>query len=217
MPLTYSCVISHPYDVGDAVIEFVALLETQLINRGAPVLDLIPYTAKERLAGLKVEAGIARALCESVCMIAVYMPTYERRAFCLREFAAMEAYEEERRKVLKDRMRQDQSMTLTIVYRHRESNGNRMVPSWIRNQSYFDFSNYAMAGKSVFRNPKSIDALETIVRRMSDVKEVLVSSADDPCPPRTNYSLPAADSKAVKERLAASPPWQGQPLRRFDP
>jgi hypothetical protein len=211
MPITHSCFLSYPYNVGNDVERFVTRLETELRDRGMPYLGMAPYSATERLKGLKVEAGIARALCESVCMIAVYMPMYERHPFCLREFAAMEAHEFKRRKLLGEKLHPEQTMILTIVFRYGGVNGGRVVPKWIKEGSYFDFSDYAMTARRFFANSKCVSDLETMIKRIVAIHAALQTLPEDPCGIGQGSSLPSEDE--VKSRLVAAPPWQKAPLR----
>lgn len=73
MPLQYSCFVSYRHSQDDIVQELVASLKRELSRW----LDMDVYVDKERLkGGMLFNRELAKALCESVCLIVVYTPTY---------------------------------------------------------------------------------------------------------------------------------------------
>ena len=62
------------------------------------------YVDKQRLSGgFSFNEALARAICESVCLIVVFSPTYLDSPYCADELLAMEEIEEQRKHVLGSR------------------------------------------------------------------------------------------------------------------
>ena len=99
MPFDYSCFISYrhtKYKQNSAYLEkIVESLAGELERR----VEAEVCRDKERLKGASFyNEALAGALCRSVCMIALYCPTYFSvdHPFCSREFRAMEELERKR-------------------------------------------------------------------------------------------------------------------------
>jgi len=95
MPLKYSCFISYRHTQKDIVQGLVTSLKTELSRW----LDMDVYLDEERLKGGEFfNAKLAQAICESVCLIVVYTPTYfsDKNTYCAREYKAMEELEQVR-------------------------------------------------------------------------------------------------------------------------
>src|SRR5215510_8791933 len=91
MPFKYSCFISYCHGKEDLVRTFIEELKKALKRHLDAYLDEGVYIDEERLRGGDLyNEKLAEAICQSVCMIVVYMPKYERHPYCLREYAAME-------------------------------------------------------------------------------------------------------------------------------
>jgi hypothetical protein len=103
MPIQHACFISYPHprvkrsDLSRFVKDFVRALEEKLDGYvSEPV-----YFDKDRLKpGYNYDEKLAKAICESVCMVVVYFPEYQRREYCLREFELMEKIDVKRKEVL---------------------------------------------------------------------------------------------------------------------
>src|SRR5690349_8199636 len=94
MPFKYSCFVSYCHGKEDLVKTFIRELKTALKQYLDAYLDEEVYIDEDRLQGGDFyNEKLAEAICQSVCMIVVYTPKYERHPYCLREYAAMEELE----------------------------------------------------------------------------------------------------------------------------
>ena len=90
------------------------------------------YLDSDRMKGAEFyNEALALNLCRSVCMVALYWPTYFSRehTFCSREFRAMEALEAKRLKLLTDPAERTKSLIIILALRGFDS-----IPEAIRQQ-----------------------------------------------------------------------------------
>src|SRR5713101_965974 len=101
MAFKYACFISYCHGQYDLVKGFMDQLKAALKSELEPLLDEQVYIDEERLKpGYSYNEELAKAICQSVCMIVVYSPKYERHEYCVREFEGMEQLEKQRRHLL---------------------------------------------------------------------------------------------------------------------
>jgi hypothetical protein len=194
MPLKYSCFISFRH--GDRTLPTdTNLLEAIAIQlKEALSSELQAYTAKEvyvdweRLKGGDFYTqALATALCESACMVMVYMPTYfdEHKTFCAREYKAMEGLEARRLKNLGLSVL-EHGLIIPIVFR-----GMKFLPSEIRMQrAYYDFQSFQLGEKRMARNKKFIPQIREISEYIFDRCHDLESLPIDPFQECANFSFP---------------------------
>lgn len=117
------------------------------------------FVDREQLGGGDdLDRAIAQALCESVCMIAIYTPKYEAHAYTRREFAAMQLIEEERKRWYN---LPSHLIIPVIMTRHPLS-----LPAQITRAMYVDFSRYTLASADLKTNPEFLPDIEKIVQRI---------------------------------------------------
>ena len=76
---------------------FIEQFTDSLRNELDPLLSEGIYLDEERLnAGEHYNPAIANELCNSACMVMIYVPTYEQSSYCMREFTGMVRLERER-------------------------------------------------------------------------------------------------------------------------
>ena len=122
-------------------------------------LDEEVYVDSERLKpGYEYNEELAQAICESVCMIVVYSPRYERHEYCLREFTAMERIEEKRRALLGEKGH-GRRFIIPIVF---GGNLNRLPARIKGSQHCSDFSRFTLASTDISRNPDFVTEIEKI-------------------------------------------------------
>ncbi|HET9909818.1 MAG TPA: TIR domain-containing protein, partial [Anaerolineales bacterium] len=83
MPIKYSCFISYKHDSVNIARDFQDALENEI----SLLLNLPVYRDEERLhAGDFFNSALAQALCQSACMVMIYIPRYFDKAstYCAR-------------------------------------------------------------------------------------------------------------------------------------
>ena len=141
MAFKHACFISYCHGQHDLIKGFIDQLKSALKAELETLLDEDVYIDEERLKpGYKHEESLTRAICESVCMIVVYSPRYERHEYCMREYEAMVKLEEGRRKLLGPAGR-GRGFIIPVILR-----GGDDVPPRIREHlHYADFSRFTLA------------------------------------------------------------------------
>src|SRR5712692_4192213 len=147
MPFQYSCFISYAHGQEQLIRRFIDELQKALKSSLEPYLDQQVYIDEERpKAGNRFNPKIARALCESVCMILVYVPKYGQHSYCVREYAAMEWLEEQRRALLGKKLPAERGFIIPIVLRGRHED---LPPKLKGHIHYADFSRYTTASSDI--------------------------------------------------------------------
>lgn len=152
MPFNHSCFISYRhalYSQGRAYTE-------QIVEALAGELEMMVsqrvFRDTDRLRGAEFyNETLATALCESVCMILLYWPTYFSRdhTFCTREYKAMERLEQSRLQLLPDPLERSHGLIIPIALRDFQS-----LPAEIRTKRFcYDFEPYTLRG-DMRRNPE---------------------------------------------------------------
>lgn len=201
MPIKYSCFISYPHGQ-DIIRDFIEQLTVELQKRIDFYLNYPPYYDQQRLKpGFLYNEALGTAICESVCMIVVYIPKYERSSYCLREFAAMEQVERQRRTRLgQQNMRQ--GMIIPIVLRALENDdGVAQLPTWLTAHRHCcNFSKYATGAGAdqILGNPEYVQEIERIARGIYEVFLALDELENDPCAECSDFSIP--DEQTVQQR-----------------
>ncbi|HKH46241.1 MAG TPA: toll/interleukin-1 receptor domain-containing protein [Thermoanaerobaculia bacterium] len=202
MPFQYSCFISYSDGQGDLMKRFIDELERALQSSLGPYLREGVYIDKKRLsAGYKYNEALAQAICQSVCMIVVYSPIYEKSSYCLREFTAMQRLEEKRFKAMESSISSQCGLIIPILFR-----GNAAeLPPIIREHIHFcDFSRFTTASTKITRHRESVEKIEQIARYIYDLYERFGKSGSDPCSQCTSFRLPA-ETEVQPWRTPVSP------------
>ncbi|HEY0372429.1 MAG TPA: toll/interleukin-1 receptor domain-containing protein [Thermoanaerobaculia bacterium] len=198
MPIRYACFISYPHGQTDLTKKFIGELKDALAEQIEGWQDEQVYLDAERLQpGYKFNESIARAICESVCMIVVYSPRYEKHLYCLREYAAMEQLEEQRRPLIKNPELREKGMIIPIVFR-----GKDYIPEKIgKRLHYLDFENY-VTPRAIGEDEKYAQQIADLAKYIYSLFHALEESDSDVCTDCDQFRLPAEDQ--VK-------PWRQRP------
>lgn len=156
-----------------------------------------------RLAGGDLlDPSIAQELCESVCMVMVYVPAYfdDQFTYCAREFKAMQALESQRLKKLSASTR-SHGLIIPIVCR-----GWSAFPGEIsRERVAYNFEPYLLEKDKISKHPKGKLELkriaEYIYNRVNDLQPI----ADEACQECPNFNLPSENEIANWVREVKSP------------
>ena len=190
MPAGYfkhACFVSYVHGQHDLVNGFITQLTRALSNELDAWLDETVYIDHERLQpGDRHEVELARAICESICLLVVYSPKYERHAYCMREFEAMRRVEARRLELLGPAAG-GRGFIIPILLR-----GGDSVPDEIRNHLHFrDFSRFTLATPDMSRNPEYIEPVAKIAKVIFEHAEAFRRRAIDPCQVCTEFRLGA--------------------------
>jgi hypothetical protein len=180
MSIKYACFISYPHGQANLIKTFVDLLKQALDDYLEPLEKSEVYIDKLRLnPGYNYNEGLAKAICQSACMIVVFMPIYEKSAYCLREFLAMECIEEKRKQMLGEKYDRTRRMIIPIVLRGDPQD----LPPKIRDIHYCDYSKFLLA--TLTRNEEFDKPINTIAadihKHCEDLEELESAGFSEEC------------------------------------
>jgi hypothetical protein len=189
MAFKYACFISYCHGQHDLVKGFIDQLKAALKSELEPLLDEGVYIDEERLKpGFKYNEALAKAICQSICMVVVYSPKYTRHEYCVREFEGMEKLEQQRLKLLGASSGDERGFIIPIVLR-----GGDEVPERItRNRHYANFSHFSLASPDIVRNPEYIAEIRKIADVIYERYKAFTHTSTDPCTICSSFSLPPA-------------------------
>lgn len=199
MAIRYGCFFSYAHGRHELMQRFKATLADALRCYLEPYFDNEDelFVDTEQLGGGDdLDRKIARAMCESVCMILIYTPKYEAHAYTRREYAAMRALEAERSKwyALPSHL-----IIPVIMTRHPLS----LPPQISEPGMYVDFSRYTLATGDLKTNPDFLPDIRRMVERITMHYHYL------------RYSIPP-DHDCSRFVLPSIPPeWRPAPPSHF--
>ena len=203
MPFEYSCFISYSHGQYDLTKRFVEELTDALKIYIEPYLGKQVYIDRERLKpGYHFNEALSEAICQSVCMIVVYWPTYEEHQYCLREYAAMEALEEKRFNTLGEAATREKGMIIPIILR-----GEDELPPKIKGKiHYSDFSKFTLAETSIKNKPEYIEKIEEIAKHIRKLYRAFQDSGKQICKDCSSFTIPAeTDLRPWREEASVAP------------
>jgi hypothetical protein len=186
MTIRYGCFLSYAHGQYAYMRKFSNDLIDALKCYLEPHLDMESelFVDREQLGGGDdLDARIARALCESVCMIVLYTPRYEAHAYTRREFAAMQMIEQQRRAwyALPSHL-----IIPVIMTRHPGGLPRQISEAGV----YADLSGYTLASVDLKTNPDYLPDITKIVQRIAShyhlLKHAMPAEHDCGC-----FALPA--------------------------
>lgn len=203
MPLRYSCFISYRHRPDDDIVPgLVSSLQKEL----SLWLDMDVYIDKERLEGGDFfNNELARALCESVCLIVVYTPTYfsKQHTYCAREYKAMEELEEQRLHELGLPKNKQHGLIIPIVYR-----GEEKLPENIKkDRNYHLFEAFQVSGRDNLKNPEYAEKIKEIAEYIGKRCDELQVVEDNVCAGCDTFSFPTEHdiSSWIEDMLPPKP------------
>ena len=173
MTIRYGCFLSYAHGQyaymskfkDDFVDALQCYLEPHLDNEDELFVD-----SQQLGGGDDLDGRIARALCESVCMVMLYTPKYEAHAYTRREFAAMQMIENER----KHWYALPSHLIIPVILTRHPSG----LPQQIAGPGmYVDFSGYTLASGDMKANPAYLPDIKKIVQRIASHYHLLKRSA----------------------------------------
>ena len=217
--LEHSCFISYRHGRGvyakRAIDDFLEALESRLEQ----YLDGKIYIDREELrAGVIYPSALAKALCESACLVVIYWPTYfsEQHTYCTREFMAMEALETQRITSIKEMKEKNLGLIIPVVF-----TAASRVPGKIAESRYYqDFTGYRLGGPKLYEHPQFEDKIIEIAGYITECYDILDSSAEDICGDCGSFELPTKeealvwlDTNAIRRRKKANLGFPGREER----
>jgi hypothetical protein len=189
MAFRYACFISYRHATGELMTTAVDELYKALTDElEAYVGGDSVYCDKDRLnAGEIFPEKISNALYRSVCMIAVYTPTYfdKEHTYCAREFKAMEMLEKQRLERLKPEDKNN-GLIIPIVFR-----GLEHLPREIKQRRHYsNFENFLLCDSKINRHPLFAPAINKIAKYIDDRYDKLVKLGDSLFDNDDNFKLP---------------------------
>jgi hypothetical protein len=198
MAFKYSCFISYCHGQYELTKGFIEQLKQALKAELEPLLDEEVYIDEERLKpGYRYNEALAKAICQSICMIVVYSPRYERHEYCGREFAGMEILEQTRRQML-GQVVPASGFIIPVIFRGEAD----LPPRITQGRHYADFSQFTLATANISRNPQYVTEIRKIAQVIYERYQAFEAAAADACAPCATFLLPNA---------SAVPPWRDRP------
>jgi hypothetical protein len=199
MAFKCACFISYPHNAGKSVDKFVARLKEELQDRFAQFVTDPIVTDHDFPTGANFNKAIAQKICESACLLVVYMPVYQRKPFCIQEYTAMERLEAERYRALQQDLSGQFGMILPLVYTGEENK----IPNWISEHiNYKNISQFTLADPVAVFDQQDFQAwLLKIANMVDSLYNVFQASPNNPCLICGTYSLPDAQDAAVVKKL----------------
>jgi TIR domain len=186
MPIKYSCFISYRHDSTAIAKDFQDALENEL----SLLINLPVYIDEDRLSGGQFfNKAIASALCQSACMIMIYIPRYFEYAspYCAREYKAMEQLELRRlAKLRRNGNSNPNGFIIPVVYR-----GLEVFPKQIKsNRQFYNFESYFLGGRTRKNNVKYLTAIKDIANYIFQRCQDLNTLPSDPCDGCEEFVIP---------------------------
>lgn len=201
MPIKYSCFISYRHDSVTMAKEFQDALESEL----SLLINLPVYRDEERLEpGQFFNDALAKALCQSACMVAIYIPRYFEFAspYCAREFKAMEYLETQRlTKLKKIGISDPNGFIIPVAYR-----GHDILPKSIKSKRQcYNFEPYFLGGKTQKGNKNYLVSVKNIASYIFNRCQDLNKLPSDPCVGCGSFVIPKKSQISSWLRTMATP------------
>jgi hypothetical protein len=188
MAFKYACFISYCHGQYGLIKGFMDQLKAALKGELEALLDEQVFIDEERLKpGYQYDEELAKAICESVCMIVVYSPRYARQEYCMREYEAMKRLEERRRALLGPSAH-GRGFIIPIVLR-----GDEETLARVRQHTHYcDFSRFTLATPDISRNPEYVEEIRKIAEVIYEQYRLFRDAGSDPCATCIEFKLPPA-------------------------
>jgi hypothetical protein len=198
MAFQYACFVSYPHGQFELMASFIEQLKSALDAYLDPLLDEQVYIDRQRLQpGYRYNEELAKAICQSVCMVVVYSPKYERHEYCVREYEAMVKLEESRRTMLGPAGR-GRGFIIPVILR-----GGDDIPPRIREHvHYTDFSRFTLATPRLASNPEYVGEIQKIAQVIYDHYRAFADRGANPCADCEAFALPSPSAVAGWRRPA---------------
>jgi hypothetical protein len=158
MPLRHACFISYRHGQHSLMKRFVDDFCEALASELEALVEMRIYRDQLRLEGGDFYTqALATGLCESVCLIMIFTPTYfsSEHSYCAREYAAMKLLEKERLPI-----GQQHGLIIPVVLR-----GFDQLPEEIRSRRQaYNFDHFSLSDQRLVKNKN----FKVEIRKMAD-------------------------------------------------
>jgi hypothetical protein len=212
MPFRYACFVSYRHGQHQAVRDTVLRFRESLAGELAHWLSDLPvYLDEGRLQpGNLYNEALATALCQSVCMVMLFTPTYfdSIHRYCAREYHGMLALERHRLAFLEEEHRQN-GLIIPIVIR-----GEDYLPSEISNRrSYRNFEKFLRGHRDMSRHPDYSTAIRDLAEYITARHAIMRPMGEEICKGCDTFSLPHGEELDDWLQTVSSVPFPGRKLR----
>ena len=188
MAFSHACFISYRHRPGREYMTIIEDLRTTLQDEVVIWMNQQVYLDSDRLRGGNFfNRSLARALCESVCMVVFYIPPYfdSDYTYCAREFKAMEELEARRLRAL-DIEGGENGLIIPIVCR-----GWDVFPQEIKDSRHcHNFEPYYMQKRKISQHPKGLTEVRRIAKYIFDRYQEMKARADELCRGCGQFNIP---------------------------
>lgn len=188
MPFKYACFISYRRGTEEMAQEMIADLHDALAGEIELAFGTnAVFRDETRLYGGDfLNDALARALCQSVCMILVFTRSYfdQNRTYCAREYKAMERLEQERLQLLPPEKRVH-GLIIPIVFR-----GIKYLPQELKQRLCLNFDRYLGSDGPMRRHPYYASEIRKVVEYMENLYTAFANLAIDPCEQCEHFTFP---------------------------
>jgi hypothetical protein len=145
-----------------------------------------------------IDEKIALALCESACMVVVYVPSYlsNDHSYCAREFCAMIELERQRYENVSNIADTKKSLIITIAFCEVE----RVPPEIKGNRKIIEFKDFNSASRRILKKDRYIKEFAEIAKYI-DERYKMLNNLTLLNPKCTEFKLPDDNSDNVKKLL----------------
>lgn len=165
MVFKHACFVSYCHDDDMGMTGFMKQLKEALNSSlGVHIKNKKAYIDDKLQPGDVFDKKLAKAICQSICLIVIYTPPYEESEYCLKEFAAMEYIEDKRMELIGEKITRDERLIIPIIFR-----GEDDLPAKISaNIHYCDCSKMALSSflGDLPSNPDFLDKIEVEVAKV---------------------------------------------------
>jgi hypothetical protein len=173
MSFEHACFISYRHhEQSEIQNRFVQDLCTAIRNELALLIEENLFIDRDKLrGGAFFDRTLSKALCKSICMIAIYTPTYfsTKNPYCAREFRAMEALEKNRLDKVSKASARENGLIIPVVLR-----GEKTLPPHIKNlRHFYSFERFALTSRQIARDRQFALLAKEIADVIADRRSML--------------------------------------------
>ena len=177
MAIKYPIFISYARGrAGKLIGSFMQELQAAVVDEGDAYFDETLWIDREKLRiGDALDQSLRHAICESACVLVVFVPVYKRREYCVAELSAALDLEEKRLAKLGKHVPAGKRLIMTILLRGTKDD----LPPVLQDRLYADFSSFTMGDTNLSQHGATIrEMVKTIHDRYTELKRASEQGID---------------------------------------